>query len=647
MSLFKQLWLTVIVMTLVVFSGSFLLSVLTAKNFLTQQLYLKNVDNATSLALSISQLPDKDPVLVELMISSQFDIGHYEEITLTDPNHHILVQRRYTEGDPEAPSWFVRLFPLHTEPGIAQIQDGWKQYGTLQVISHSRFARHELWKSTRDLMLWFLVIGAGAGVLGTVVLRSIARALDHVAGQAQALTERRFITVEEPKTPELRTVVRAMNDMVERLKVMFAQEASRLESLRRRVNHDCVTGLPNREFFISHLLKGIKGEESAGRGVLAFIRMKNMDDANRRLGHAGADRILIGVAGILNQACDDRNGWMPARIRALDFALFAPHAKDPGELAEQLSRDMSSHIIAGHPGTESLFNVGVAGFKRNDDAGILLAAADNALAVAEYKGGNTWYAFEQASGIQPVSSETWQSRIAEALSAKRVKLARFPVRAFSGSILHMESASRLQSELNGPWLCAGDFMHMAVRFRLMVPLDLQVIRLALDELASENIDIAVNLSAITVSNWQSRSQLVEVLKKHPERCRRLWLEIPETGAFQEMEAVRDLSNILKGLGCRIGIEHFGLRFGEIAKLTDLALDYLKVDAGFIRDIHQSRGNQEFLKGLCRMAHGIGITVIAEGVRSAEELNALSDLGFDGATGPAVSMAPMKPSHQNL
>ena len=142
MSLFKQLWLTVIVMTLVVFSGSFLLSVLTAKNFLTQQLYLKNVDNATSLALSISQLPDKDPVLVELMISSQFDIGHYEEITLTDPNHHILVQRRYTEGDPEAPSWFVRLFPLHTEPGIAQIQDGWKQYGTLQVISHSRFARH-------------------------------------------------------------------------------------------------------------------------------------------------------------------------------------------------------------------------------------------------------------------------------------------------------------------------------------------------------------------------------------------------------------------------------------------------------------------------------------------------------------------------
>jgi diguanylate cyclase (GGDEF)-like protein len=460
------------------------------------------------------------------------------------------------------------------------------------------------------------------------------------------LTERRFITVEEPGAPELRTMVRAMNDMVERLKLMFAQEAARLESLRQQVNHDSATGLPNREFFIGHLRKSIQGEESAADGVLALIRMKNMDDANCRLGYCGVDRILLEVAGILNQACDGRNGWMPARIRTSDFALFAPHAEDPGALAEQLSRDIIRRINAGHSGTENLFNIGVACFQRNDGAGELLAAADNALAAAENKGGNTWHAFAPGCQIQTASSETWRSRIADSLSARRIKLARFPVRAFSGKLLHLESAARLQSELNGPWLCAGDFMHMAVRFRLVVPLDLQVIRLALDDLASDAMDIAVNLSATTVSNWQARAQFVDALKQHPESCRRLWLEIPETGAFQEMEAFRDFCKIVKGLGCRIGIEHFGLRFGEIAKLTDLALDYLKVDAGFIRGIHQNQGNREFLKGVCRMAHGIGITVIAEGVQNAEELSALSDLGFDGATGPGVSMAPMGPFHSH-
>ena len=202
MSLFKQLWLNVVVMTVVVFSGSFLLSILAVKNFLTQQIYLKNVDNATSLALTLSQLPAKDPVLVELLIASQFDMGHYEEITLTDPNHRIIVQRLFTQEDIEAPHWFVRLFPLHTEPGIAQVQDGWKQYGTLRVISHSRFARNELWKDTLNLMIWFLLAGAVTGTLGTLILQRIAKSLNRMTGHALAISERRFITVEEPETPE-------------------------------------------------------------------------------------------------------------------------------------------------------------------------------------------------------------------------------------------------------------------------------------------------------------------------------------------------------------------------------------------------------------------------------------------------------------
>jgi EAL domain-containing protein (putative c-di-GMP-specific phosphodiesterase class I) len=106
--------------------------------------------------------------------------------------------------------------------------------------------------------------------------------------------------------------------------------------------------------------------------------------------------------------------------------------------------------------------------------------------------------------------------------------------------------------------------------------------------------------------------------------------------FRQIEAFRDLCRTLKKLGCRVGIEHFGHRFGEIAKLSDLGLDYLKVDGSFIHGIHLNAGNQEFLKGLCKMAHSIGVSVIAEGVRSAEELAVLPGLGFDGVTGPAVS-----------
>jgi EAL domain-containing protein (putative c-di-GMP-specific phosphodiesterase class I) len=71
-------------------------------------------------------------------------------------------------------------------------------------------------------------------------------------------------------------------------------------------------------------------------------------------------------------------------------------------------------------------------------------------------------------------------------------------------------------------------------------------------------------------------------------------------------------------------------------LNTFGLDYLKVDSSFIRNIEQHTGNQEFLKGLCKVSHSMGVTVIAEGVQSDAELSALPALGFDAATGPAVS-----------
>lgn len=95
---------------------------------------------------------------------------------------------------------------------------------------------------------------------------------------------------------------------------------------------------------------------------------------------------------------------------------------------------------------------------------------------------------------------------------------------------------------------------------------------------------------------------------------------------------------LRHVGCQLGLEHFGRQFSEIGRLHDLGLDYLKVDASFVRGIENNPGNQAFLRGLSTIAHGIGLKVIAEGVTRSTELQALAALDFDGATGPAVSDA---------
>ena len=147
--------------------------------------------------------------------------------------------------------------------------------------------------------------------------------------------------------------------------------------------------------------------------------------------------------------------------------------------------------------------------------------------------------------------------------------------------------------------------------------------------------VAVNLSGESIRSAAFRNSLQKLIAARKDLAPHLWLEVSEIGAFQHFAEFQDFCNRLRPLGCRLGIEHFGRQFSEIGRLHDIGLDYLKVDGSFIRSIHTQTGNQAFLKGLCSIAHNIGLTVIAEAVQTAEELAMLPQLGFDGATGPAI------------
>src|SRR4030065_274313 len=125
MSLMRQLWLAVIVSTVIAFAGSLLVSIWSAQGDLTQQLERKNGDVANSLALSMTQ-QEKDPVTIELQVTALFDTGYYQMISVADPFGKVISQRIQDKAEPNVPSWFVKSFPIRSQPGLAQISDGWK-----------------------------------------------------------------------------------------------------------------------------------------------------------------------------------------------------------------------------------------------------------------------------------------------------------------------------------------------------------------------------------------------------------------------------------------------------------------------------------------------------------------------------------------
>ena len=387
MSLFRRIWLTIIGLTLAAFIGSLLVNTFTARNYLEKQLFIKNKDNATALALSMSQQTDKDPVTMELLLSALFDNGHYQEIKLTDPAGKVMVER-HADADIElgAPDWFVKVLPINAAAGVAHITDGWKQYGSISLASHSKFAYQDLWQGTLELVGWFLAGGILAGILGTLMLRLITRPLNQVVEQAHAITERRFITVDEPKTPELKSVVSAMNDMVARVKQMFAEEAARLDTMRKKLNHDFTSALPNRDYFMGRLREALDSDDSAPYGVLMMLRMKDLIEINRHLGRIETDKLLRGIGNILKDICGSHDKWLPARLNGPDLAILAQNQHEAGDLAKQLADAMLKLRDEQFPQLDELFYIGAIRYQRGEAMGKVLSGCDQLLAKAEGPG---------------------------------------------------------------------------------------------------------------------------------------------------------------------------------------------------------------------------------------------------------------------
>lgn len=635
MSMYRQLWLAIIVSTLLALTGSLLSSVLTARTYLVEQLHMKNVDNAATLALSLGR-GETDAESIDLAVAAMFDSGHYEKILVSSPEGKIISQRIAAPNLQGAPAWFVRLLPINPSPGIADISTGWKRVGTVNLSSHSRFAYRSLWNTVKNMALVLGIMGLISGYLGSLILRRLRAPLNAVIAQAQAIEERRFITITEPRVPELRLLAVAMNATVTRLKSMFEEETKRLDAVRHEANSDPLTGLANRSYFMAKLRVSLEDEDAHG-GTLILVRVADLAGINRRLGREATDHLLNSFARAAASSAETCVGGLAARLNGADFALLLPGEYEGKKVAEHLLQTLTQEAAPFIDKGPCAY-IGLGTFSGSLEKSALMAQVDAALAAAEMEGVD---AIREAHLSQdkstPCSEEEWSKLIHHALAQRWVRLISFPVTSLSGELLHRECPIRLMFNMDGEWQPAGKFLPIAERLQLTPQIDLTAITLGLEKLNAtpDMPGLAINLSASSIESEAFRSQLKSLLQQHPETSHKLWLEVAETGAFKHFDAFRLLCLELRDTRCKLGLEHFGRQFSQIGRLHDLGLDYLKVDASFIRNIETSPGNQAFLKGLCGIVHGIGLRVFAEGVVSQAELDALKALSFDGATGPVI------------
>ncbi|UHC84302.1 EAL domain-containing protein [Pseudomonas sp. NIBR-H-19] len=638
MSLFKQLLLAICLFLVVAFTGSFMVSLESSRTQYVNQLRSHAQDAATALALSLTPNID-DPAMVELLVSSIFDSGYYASIRVVDvKTDQTIVERNGAPTVSNVPDWFVKLIGLEPAGGDALVSRGWEQAARVEVVSHPMFAVAKLWQSALGSLGWLLVCGAVSAVLGALLLRRQLKPLDYMVKQSHAIARREFLSLPDlPRTPELRRVVQAMNQMVEKLKALFQEQAERSEKLRAESYQDNLTGLANRRYFEMQLNNRVSNPEQASSGYLLLLRVQDLAGLNQRLGGQRTDELLKAVGEQLSRECakypETQN--LVTRIRGGEFAVLAPGLvrEEALQLAQNLDSALSSLHATGATDVAAVASIGLAPFAHGDSPQAVLSLGDQALAQAEGQGEQNWACIDQSLNADVGDDHhAWHRLLDQALSQQRFELYFQPVVAAQDTqlVLHYKVLSRLLDE-QGQTVPAGRFLPWLERFGWTARLDRLMLERVLEQMKEHEDSLALNLSSATLADPQALNKIFEILRMHSNLGPRLTLEIGEE-QLPEQAVLEQLTRRLRELGFSLSLQRFGGRFSMIGNLARLGLAYLKIDGSYIRAIDQESDKRLFIEAIQRAAHSIDLPLIAERVETEGELSVIREMGLYGVQG---------------
>ena len=575
------------------------------------------------------------------MVSSIFDSGYFTSIRVVSiADEQVLVERSAQARGERVPGWFTRLVDLRPQGGEALIMRGWEQFARIEVLSNPRFALAKLWDSTLGSLIWLLICGLLSAVFGGWLLRRQLRPLDKMVKQAEAISKREFRSLTKlPRTPELKRVVLAMNQMVEKLKALFAEEAARSEKLRAESYLDGLTGLANRRLLDEQLADHLLMAEQSSEGHLLMLRINDLAGLNQRMGGQRTDALISAVAELLKRLCGlpERRTWLAARNRGGEFSLLTPGLgqADAARLVAEVSATLENLRLTGASDCTPVAHLGVVAYQPGDTAPTVLLHLDQALAQAQQQPQKPWAHLEHFHGAPGQAPQDWRTWIDEALTQGKMQLYFQPVVecADTSQVLHHKVLARLLAP-QGEAIAAGQFLPWIERLGWSSRLDLAMLRHTLDYLAEHPWPMALSLSGSTLRDSTSLRSVLDLLQAQPELAPLLTLEIDERQLPPPGE-LQALSKSLQATGYAIGLQHFGGSFSQIGNLTQLGLAYLKIDGSYLRGIDQHSDKRLFIEAIFRATNSIDLPLIAEMVETQGELDAIKSLGLFGVMGRLI------------
>ncbi|GAA4359800.1 EAL domain-containing protein [Kangiella marina] len=411
--------------------------------------------------------------------------------------------------------------------------------------------------------------------------------------------------------------------------ITFRKKAEK--ELRRLATVDQLTGLRNRNSFKQRFeeLLALSGESD--QHALLFIDLDNFKRINDSLGHGVGDELLTSVAKALLDITRDNDGIV-ARLGGDEFTIvlsnvdtWSQPAKYAQEILDQLSKPLplSSAEVVVSP------SIGIVMHPENGEtAEELLKNADMAMYYAKKKGKNTYQFYTRQMNEQAQLRINLESELRQAIEKDEFVVFYQPkVSLQTGKITSMEALIRWRNPNRG-LVMPTEFISLAEEAGFIIPISQKVIEktcLQIRDWKNRGIydgKIAVNLSAVQFYHenlWETVKTALHIAKIDASA---LEFEITEGMVMQDLAHSIEQMRTLREMGISLALDDFGVGYSSLGNLKDFPIDTLKIDRSFVWDLEDSERDQKLVASIVTLAHNLDIKVVAEGVETVLQVEAL-------------------------
>jgi diguanylate cyclase (GGDEF)-like protein len=391
--------------------------------------------------------------------------------------------------------------------------------------------------------------------------------------------------------------------------------------------HDSLTGLPNRVMFNQLLEQSIKSaKRGAAKCAVLFIDLDRFKIINDSLGHAAGDMLLVEIAGRL-KACL-RESDVVARLGGDEFVVILNDVRDR-ETVEAVGRKILASLLpslnlAGHE-CRTTGSIGIAMYPdHGSDAHTLTKNADIAMYVAKEDGKNDLRFFSSDIKSQSIERLMLETNLRHALELNQLTLHYQPKLDVATEIINGVEALLRWNHPDLGSLSPMKFIPLAEETGLIIPIGRWVLRTACAQnmewqrLGLPVITMAINLSPRQFTDENLLNDIDDVLRETAMPPHLLQLEITESMVMQNVERGIKLLDAIQSRGVRLAIDDFGTGYSSMSLMKQFPIDTIKIDRSFVRDLAENEEDRAIATAIIAMGKALGLTVVAEGVETAEQ-----------------------------